>query len=88
MSTPPPSNDYVLRTVTTAHARHFQAQQSELQKENERLHKKVKWYAENQELLDKDKHVIAAKDDEIKRLKVKVNALSSQVNDTQGVASV
>ena len=57
----------------------LQSRQAELTKENERLQKKLKWYAENQQLLDRDKHVIAAKDDEIKRLKVKVNALSSEV---------
>ena len=57
-----------------------QARKSDLEREVARLEKKVKWYAENQQLLDKDQVTIRQKDDEIKRLKNKVSLLSSEVS--------
>jgi protein QN1 len=53
--------------------------QEKHQKEVERLNKKLKWFAENQELLDKDKATLAAKDHEIKELKVKLQRAQSEV---------
>ena len=56
-----------------------QVRKSDLEREVARLEKKVKWYAENQQLLDKDQAIIRQKDEEIKRLKNKVSLLSSEV---------
>ncbi|RUS78282.1 hypothetical protein EGW08_013946 [Elysia chlorotica] len=46
--------------------------------ELEKLQKKIRWYAENQELLDKSNGKIRAKDEEIHRLKLKLEDLKSE----------
>lgn len=45
----------------------------------ERLNRKLKWFAENQELLDRDKASLIAKDNEIQALKAKLDHLKSEV---------
>lgn len=47
--------------------------------EVERLTKKLKWYAENQELLDKDVICLKQKEEEITRLKMRIEQLQSEV---------
>ena len=48
-------------------------------KEIERLNRKIQWYVENQQLLDKDVDILKEKDNEIRRLKVKMDNLQSEV---------
>jgi len=48
-------------------------------KEIERLNRKIQWYVENQQLLDKDVDVLKEKDNEIRRLKVTLDNLQSEV---------
>ena len=48
--------------------------------EIERLQRKIRWYAENQELLDKDSAIMAKKDDEIKRLKIRLEQIETDVS--------
>ena len=43
--------------------------QQQYKREIEGLQKKLRWYAENQELLDKDSSTLKEKDEELKRLK-------------------
>ena len=43
--------------------------QQQYKREIEGLQKKLRWYAENQELLDKDFTTLKEKDEELKRLK-------------------
>ena len=52
--------------------------------ETERLHRKLKWYAENQQMLDRDLVKMKVKDQEIKELKDTLERLRSQ----QGKAAV
>ncbi len=47
--------------------------------EIERLNRKLKWYAENQELLDKDSDLLRKKDADIKELQEKVEFLQTEV---------
>lgn len=49
------------------------------EKEIEKLNKKLKWYAENQMLLDKDAEIIKKKDDEIRKLRLKLQELQTEV---------
>jgi hypothetical protein len=44
------------------------------------LRKKLKWYAENQQLLDKDAALLKQKDEEIKQLKLRLEDLSTDVS--------
>ncbi|KAL8611463.1 hypothetical protein ACOMHN_014518 [Nucella lapillus] len=46
--------------------------------EVERLNRKLKWYAENQELLDKSAKTIRALEDEIHRLKMRIQDLQTE----------
>lgn len=48
-------------------------------KEIERLNRKIQWYGENQQLLDRDLNALKEKDNEIRRLKVKIENLQSEV---------
>ncbi|XP_064629139.1 centrosomal protein of 162 kDa-like [Lineus longissimus] len=48
------------------------------EKEIEKLNKKLKWYAENQELLDRDAQTIRKKNEEIEKLKEKIEELKSE----------
>ena len=48
-------------------------------KEIERLNRKIQWYGENQQLLDRDVNALKEKDNEIRRLKVKIENLQSEV---------
>ena len=47
--------------------------------EVERLTRKLKWYAENQELLDKSTRTIRSKDEEIHKLKLRIEELQTEV---------
>jgi len=49
------------------------------EKEIDRLKNKLRWYAENQELLDKDATKLKDKDEEIRKLKLKVESLQNEV---------
>ena len=53
--------------------------QERQEKEVERLNRKLKWYAENQELLDRDKASLLHKEGDIKRLKLKLEQVQSEV---------
>lgn len=59
----------------------------ELQKkhnqETERLQKKLRWYAENQELLDRDAAALKEKDAELKRLQLQLQLLQTDVSETE-----
>ena len=46
--------------------------------EAEKLHKKLKWYSENQQLLDRDMAVLKDKRDEIKELRELVDRLENE----------
>ena len=50
-------------------------------REAESLRKKLKWYAENQQLLDKDALLMKQKDEEVKQLKCKLDELSTDVSN-------
>ncbi|XP_006824586.1 centrosomal protein of 162 kDa-like, partial [Saccoglossus kowalevskii] len=56
----------------------IQAVQNQHEKDTEALHKKLKWYAENQDLLDKDAQALKDKDDDIKRLKEQIEEIQQQ----------
>ncbi len=58
----------------------FQELQAKYEKEIERLNRKLKWYAQNQELLDKDTEIMKKKDDEIKQLKEKLDSVHTEVS--------
>ncbi|VDI37735.1 protein QN1, partial [Mytilus galloprovincialis] len=47
-------------------------------KENERISRKLKWYAENQQILDKDAKILREKEEEIAKLKVRIEELKSE----------
>ncbi len=57
----------------------FQDLEKKFEQEVERLSRKLKWYAENQQLLDKDSDELREKNLEIKALKEKVEFLESEV---------
>ena len=44
------------------------------------MKKKLKWYAENQQLLDKDAALLKAKNEEVKQLKTTLASLETEVN--------
>ena len=48
--------------------------------ELEKLNRKLKWYAENQELLDKGIKTIKTKDEEIQKLKGRIEELQTEVS--------
>ncbi|XP_074662384.1 centrosomal protein of 162 kDa-like [Tubulanus polymorphus] len=50
----------------------------ETETEVERLNRKLKWFAENQELLDRDTNIIREKNNEIRSLKDQLDSLKSQ----------
>jgi len=52
----------------------------EYRKEIEGLQKKLRWYAENQELLDKDSAQLKQKDVEISQLTEKLHQLKTDVS--------
>ena len=54
--------------------------EEQLRREVGGLKKKLKWYAENQDLLDKDVVILRQKDDEIKELRVKLQELQLDVS--------
>ncbi|XP_013389121.1 centrosomal protein of 162 kDa [Lingula anatina] len=57
--------------------------QQEHAKEIERLNRKLKWYAENQEMLDRDSDALKEKNDEIRKLKKKIEDLESESGTRQ-----
>ena len=52
----------------------------EQEKKIDQLNKKLKWYAENQQLLDRDSHALKVKDTEIAQLKQRIQQLNSEVH--------
>jgi len=58
---------------------HSQALEKEYQAEIEKLQKKLKWYTENQELLEKGAKKIKHRDDEIHKLKMRIEELQTEV---------
>ncbi|XP_078001560.1 centrosomal protein of 162 kDa-like isoform X1 [Glandiceps talaboti] len=70
-------------------AKELNALNKEHEKHTESLQKKLKWYAENQDLLDKDTKALQEKNDEIKSLKDQLQHLQQEkdekrkVNETQ-----
>ena len=61
---------------------HFVATQElevEHREEVGRLQRKLRWYAENQELLDKSSAKLRAKDDEIHKLKMRLEDFKTEV---------
>jgi len=59
---------------------YFQEIEDKCKREVESLRRKLKWYAENQQFLDKDTITMKQKDEEIARLKSKYEDLSSDVS--------
>ena len=59
---------------------YFQEIEDRCKREVESLRQKLKWYAENQQLLDKDAIMMKQKDEEIARLKSKLDDLSTDVS--------
>ena len=58
----------------------FQDIEKKYENEMEKLQRKLKWYAENQDLLDKDSNLLRKKDAEIKELNEKVEFLQTEVS--------
>jgi predicted RNase H-like nuclease (RuvC/YqgF family) len=58
---------------------HFQGNLLKYEKEIDRLKNKLKWYAENQELLDRDANKMKHQEDTIYRLKQKLDSVQSEV---------
>ena len=58
----------------------MQSVSDEHRKQLESLQKKLKWYAENQQLLDKDSAMLKQKDIEITRLTEKLQQLQTDVS--------
>ena len=54
--------------------------QQQYQREIETLNKKLRWYAENQDLLDKNSEAVREKNEEIKRLKETLEKSNTQVS--------
>lgn len=50
-----------------------------MEKDMEAMRKKLKWYAENQQMLDKDVVLLKAKNEEIKQLKTTLESLETEV---------
>ncbi len=53
--------------------------QQQYKREIETLQRKIRWYAENQELLDKDTNALREKEEEVKRLKDTLEKVNKQV---------
>ena len=53
--------------------------QQQYQREMETLNKKLRWYAENQDILDKNTDALREKNEEIKRLKETLDKSNTQV---------
>ena len=58
----------------------FQVLKAKHQEEVDQLKKKLKWYAENQELLDKSVRTIQEKDKTMLQLKARVEELQTEVS--------
>ncbi|XP_062604836.1 centrosomal protein of 162 kDa-like [Saccostrea cucullata] len=56
--------------------------------EIERLNKKLKWYAENQKMLDQDTKKMKAKEEEITKPKSRIQELQSEVSKLNSVPNV
>lgn len=48
--------------------------------EVDRLNRKLKWYGENQKLLDQDAKKLKAREEEISKLKTRIQELQSEVS--------
>ncbi len=57
----------------------WKVQQGAMEKEIDVLRKKLKWYSENQQMLDKDVVLLKAKNEEIKQLKATLELLETEV---------
>ncbi|XP_072178977.1 centrosomal protein of 162 kDa-like isoform X2 [Diadema setosum] len=69
-----------LDQLRNGHQTEFQDLQVKYQREIESLQKKIRWYSENQELLDRDSAALREKDVEIADLKEKLKKGGSQGN--------
>ena len=67
---------------------YFQEIEAKYDFEMEKMNKKLKWYAENQKLLDKDTKRLRDKDDEIHRLKMKLEDFQTEVGEVYGNTDV
>ncbi|WAR06759.1 CE162-like protein [Mya arenaria] len=61
------------------------ALERQYQGEVEKLKGKLKWYAENQELLDKGARKVKAREDEIHRLKMRLEELQTEVKEMEAI---
>jgi predicted nuclease with TOPRIM domain len=57
----------------------IQELEKEYQKDIDKLKNKLKWYAENQELLDKGTRKLKTREDEIHKLKMRIEELQTEV---------
>ncbi|XP_038059164.1 centrosomal protein of 162 kDa-like [Patiria miniata] len=69
-----------LQDLRDVKQREFLDMQQQYQHEIEGLNKKVRWYAENQEMLDKDASALREKNEEIKRLRETLEKANKQTN--------
>lgn len=68
-------NEHIISIVTW-----FQALEEKYLEEIEKLKRKLKWYAENQEILDKSARQLKKKDDDIHKYKMRIEELQTEVN--------
>ena len=59
----------------------FQALEAKYEAEIEKLKSKLKWYAQNQEFLDKGAKQLKNKEDEVHKLKLRIEELQTEVID-------
>ena len=57
----------------------MKALEAKHQDETDKLNRKLKWYAENQEILDKSAKQLKKKDDEIHKYKMRIEELQTEV---------
>ncbi|XP_022103502.1 centrosomal protein of 162 kDa-like [Acanthaster planci] len=69
-----------LQDLRDVKQRQFQDMQQQYQRDIDTLNKKIRWYAENQEMLDKDAIALREKNEEIKRLKETLEKVNKQTN--------
>ena len=58
---------------------YLKALEAKHQDETDKLNRKLKWYAENQEILDKSAKQLKKKDDEIHKYKMRIEELQTEV---------
>lgn len=57
----------------------FQQLEDKYKEEIDRLSRKLKWYAENQKLLDQDAKKLKSRDEEISKLKSRIQDFQTEV---------